>query len=578
MRAFLKAGVAASLIFSSLSPALAQDSAPRSLAPRALSPSELKPVPKLTPIPVETISEGIKVQTLGQVSSEASGALSGQNALPSTMWEGASRPLVEAMLTSLAPSSNLPQINFLQRRLLLSSAQPPKGQEGSRSLTAIRAQKLAEMGRPKDVLALINSAPQNERNEDLLILLSEALLLSGDISDACALSSSQVAQSQTPYWIKSLAFCQMLAKQGDKAMLSLSLLKDMGDDDPLYYSLMESMNAGEKPTIKTLATPNGLHLSLLSASKAKLPKVDFTQASPKQLAYFSHRQELEASLKAYNLDLISTETLKEQLLAVKFNKGELADPIGAAEKLDPIKAQALLYQVSAKEGQLPVIRSETISLALELGKSSGHYFAISHLYADLIAGLDRSIDMLWFSPHAVRALLGAGDIENAKAWYLMLRNAAFTDTEAAKLWTGLRPLAGFAGFDVSADAVAQSLTNWWQAQPEQPETFLKAAKLMAISDGLGLYVPDSLWLKLEEGPKLDQFVSPKTGTWIKMNKAALASQVGEAVLMALYGLGKNDINSLEPAFQRDALFALRTLGLENEARMLAVQAALLGGL
>ena len=579
MRHLLKVLTCSCLAFSALSSAMAQDTQPRTLTPRTLSPVSKPTEPAdNVPAPVRTISGGINVQSLDTVSSEALGVLSGKEAFPSDMWNGVNRALVEQMITMLPATPSSPYLRILQRRLLLSAAQPPQGASGSKSLLALRAGKLADMGQTNDVISLIRSAPQNERNNDLAILETESLLLSKETSKACAQIASNMQTSSDKFWIKSMAFCRMLAKQNDQAMLSLSLLKDLGDNDPVFYQLMDALAAGEKASIDNLPAPKALDIALIEASGAKLSENVQNTDNPNILGLMIKGKSVDAVDKAARLNLVNIESLRQAYLSIKFENNLLAEPIAAAENLDAMHAQALLYQVSAKQGQLAVIRTETMGLALELAKENGTFFTISRLYGSMIADLSRGIDHLWFAPTAVRALLAAGDWDNAKAWYLLLRNAAFTDAEAEKAWTAIRPLALFAGFENAPQAVAQVLNNWWSQQQESPKTFENATRIAALADGLGLTVPDTIWLALLDGPTVNRGATPKSGLWIKMNKAALAGRTGETVLTALLGLNQAKLNQIDPTYLRDALFGLRAVGLAQDARIVAVETALTAGL
>lgn len=578
MRTFFKNTVCALLVAASSASALAQDTAPRALSPRTLTPPEdSEKVPNVTPLAVKSFSGGIDVQQLGSVSNEALGVLSGSNAFPSDMWKGVNRGLVESLIASLPAQPSAPYLRILQRRLLLTAAQPPKGKGGEKSLLALRVAKLAEMGQTGDVIALIEAAPQEERDNDLAILETEALLANQKTTQACGNAASQIQSSQDPFWIKTMAFCRMMAKQGDQAMLSLSLLKEMGDNDPVYYSLMDALQLGQRGKVDSLPAPKALDIALINASKAKLNEDIRNTNDPLLLSYLTKAGDIQAVQKAVEYNLVSVDFLAQAFMATKFDAKDLDNAIASAEKLEPFKAQALLYQVSRKENQLPAIRAEAISVALDMATKNDKLFSIARLYGPMITDMGRSIDMLWFAPQAIRALLAAGNWDTAKSWYLLLRNAAFTDQQAARDWTAVRPIAAFAGFDVSTETTSQSLNNWWAAQDETPQSFAMASRLFSISDGLGLEIPDKLWTTLIAGPKLKAGLIPQSGIWIKMNKAAVAGRVGETVLMALQGLGRQKTSELNATFLRDSLFALRMVGLERDARALAVETALQAG-
>ncbi len=567
------------LLISMALPLHAQDSAPRPLAPRVLAPAPKATdtdVPNVTPIPVKTLSGGINVQSLSAVSSESLGVLSGSNSFGAQMWQGSTRPFIEALLAKLPAKPHAPYLRILQRRLLLSAAQPPQGASGDKTLLALRAEKLVEMGQTEDVIELIDAAPQEERTPDLAKVQTQAYLMAQQNTKACAQAAVNSQTSTDPFWVKTLAFCRLLAKQNDQAMLSLSLLRDSGDNDPVYYQLMDAINNGERAKIDTLPAPSALELALITANKAILSDEVRASESPNMLSLLTKNGDVAATQKAVELNIASVDFMAQAFKAMEFSTQERTDALAAAEKMEPLKAQALLYQVSTKKDQLDVVRSETMALAFELAAAQDRFFAISRLYAPLIAQLPHTIDMLWFAPTSFRALLAAGDWENAKSWYLMLRNAAFTDAEAAQQWTLIRPLAALAGFDVAAPAVAQALTGWWLAQEQKPESFARAARLFSMMEGLGLVVPDALWLELINGPAQSE-ETPKAGLWIKLGKAVSEQRLGETVLLSLLGFNGQNPQKLAAPFLHDSLAALKSLGLERDARAVAVETALSDG-
>lgn len=592
MKSFINIGRSLCLIIGVASISLALNSAvaqnndaPRTLSPRTLNPiSSNAFVPVITPVPIKTISGGINVQSLDNVSREALGVLSGKEAFSSTMWMGVERNFVEQLIKTLPSHLASSHLRIMQRRLLLSAAQPPKGTTGSESLLSLRAHKLAEMGQTQDVLSLLTSSSQTEQKTQLNILETESLLIQGQLKQACALSAGHMQTSPDVFWLKAMAFCRMLAKQTNQAMLSLSLLQENGEIDEVFYNLMEALGTGETAEITNLVSPKPLDLALIQVTKANISKEILKTEDPSLLAVLAKfaqlktDQRLSLVQKAVSLGLLKIEDLRLAYLAIGFKEDALNDPITHAEKIAPVKAQALLYQVSAKQGQLAVIKTETIALALELAQKNNRFISIAKLYQPLLSNMKRTIDMLWFAPQAVRALLAAGDWENAKAWTLMIRNAAFTDGQAAVSWVKLRPLITLAGFDIAPQATPQALTKWSAAQETTPAYFKTATLLYSMIDGLGLPLSNDLWLSLMEGPHLRQPYSPKPAIWIKTNKAAIAGRMGETLLMVLHGFAQHDLKDVNTTFLRDSLFALRMVGLEQDARILAVETALHAGL
>jgi len=581
MRTFLKLSTAACILLGCTTVGLAQDNnAPRTLSPRNLNVEQTQDVDNAKPSAPDTqqiLSGGIAVQQLGLVDQEALGVLSGSAAFPADMWDGSARSLVDPLLERLPDQPATPYLRVLQRRLLLSTVQPPKGTDGDRSLLELRVAKLGDMGQTRDVISLIRNAPKDENSPELDALLSDAFLLEDQTSKACALAAQNIQTQTAPIWVKTMAFCRLLAKQNSQAMLSLSLLQDGGDNDPVYYKLMDALNNGERPRLDSLPAPKPLELALIRTTQAILSDDIRNSDNPVVLSMLTRAGDINAAQKAVERNLASADFLKEAFTREKFSDAQRKDPLKTAEELDPVKAQALLYQVAAEKDQLDVIRSEAIALAFELGAEQDLFFSLARLYRTMITDLARGIDMLWFAPQAVRAQLAAGEWKNAKDWYLLLRNAAFSDNDAARHMMNLRPLAVLAGFDSNPAVVSRTMSDWWRIQASTPESFQKAARLYSIADGLGLRAPQRLWLTLMDGPRLPRGEVPKAGVWLQMNRASENDRLGETVLLALNAIGSTPTGDMDNTFLRDSIAALRKVGLERDARILAVETLLQTG-
>lgn len=577
MRLFFPLAFAAGALMTLSQASFAQDG-PRTLTPRILAPVEQTQPPATQPALPSPKTGGINITSLNEVSSEALGVLTGKHALPVDMWHGSQRNLIDPLINALPASPAQPYLSVLQRRLLLSAAKPPVGQASDKSLLALRVEKLAEMGHDKDLLNLVANTPQNDLSPPLLKAQSQAFLYQGDIAQACRIGAANLGTNDDPYWVKLMTFCRMLAQQVDQARLSLSLLRDMGDNDPAYFALMNALAEGKKAKLEELNSLSALTSALIRQTQTPLPQSTKASDDVRLTIMVAKTGALTSSFKASERNMFGLASLAKNLKATSFDADALDSALDVAPTLPAPKAQALLYQVVRKENQLNVIKTEAMALALEIAAQNQQTFSISRLYQPQIANLSQSIDLLWFAPVAFRTQLNAGNWGNAKEWYLMLRNAAFTDPQAAQSFAAVRPLAVLAGFDVAKESVHQALDNWWQAQSDSALKFEKAARLYSMIDGLGQSVPDVRWLDVMNGPALVENSTPKPGLWIKLNKAALAGRTGEVVALSLNAIGYNAPAKMDPTFLRDLLFAYRAVGLENEARIIAVETALRAGL
>jgi len=131
------------------------------------------------------------------------------------------------------------------------------------------------LGYFEEARALLAQFPAAARTEAHVKTEHDLYLLSNDLPAACALSASQ-SGSEDYYWIKSLAFCRMLAGQTGLARLSLSLLQDFGEEDPVYYALMEALALDQSHLVEIIAWDRPLILALLNATRSPLPADETT--------------------------------------------------------------------------------------------------------------------------------------------------------------------------------------------------------------------------------------------------------------------------------------------------------------
>ena len=168
----------------------------------------------------------------------------------------------------------------------------------------------------------------------------------------------------------------------------------------------------------------------------------------------------------------------------------------------------------------------------------------------------------------------------------MLKNAALLDENAARTLSKIQPLARLAGAIDDTEWNAGLLTKWWQASnaeneenPVAPEMIrARAALLYNLLDSFGDAVGDSEWGPLLDGPPQSTVLMPQPALWRSLDIAAQNLRVGETILLSLLALGESGPAQANPTVLHKVIKSLRTVGLEREARALAVEAAVASGL
>ncbi len=567
---------------------------PRRLAPpRMLRPAKqgksLAPAPEQgdrgdTPtVIVDPVMERVEMDTLSAIDVDSSGILGPeQGGLGVAMWTGTPRAIVDSLLPRLPVGTTSVAARSLMRRLLLSTATAPKGEAPKGSLLAMRARLLVAMGDLPGVEGLLGVVPVHEIHPDIARVRIDAWLLANDNARACELAATQIANVKAPYWHKAFIFCQSLAGEHDQAALGASLLVELGENDPAFFTLVDALAAGGPAELDSLPEPTPLHLAMARASSTPLPANALASNQPALLRTIavtpkvSKDARLEAAERATSMGVLGIDLLRQIYEAVDFSQDELANPFSGAENRSGPASRALLYR-AAKAQSLPVAQAEAVAKALKLGQDGGRFLAAARAFAPVVAEITPSTELAWFAPQAIRALLAAGRYESISPWFNLLRAKSMFDRETEATMSNILPLAYIAQTEEAAGWTPERLHRWWQRIKDGDGARDRAAILYSVLGALGEELPPSLWEPLVPGTEKSTVAMPHPAIWHRMADAARQGRVGEAVLLSLIVLGNGGPEHADAVVLAHVLQTLMAAGLGEDTRALALEAVLAGG-
>ena len=102
----------------------------------------------------------------------------------------------------------------------------------------------------------------------------------------------------------------------------------------------------------------------------------------------------------------------------------------------------------------------------------------------------------------------------------------------------------------------------------------RAERLFALLDGVGSPVPDAAWWQQLEAPLERPASVPVSALWRGLERAAADRRLGETVVLALHMLNGAPEAAHPEVADRRRCSALRAVGLDREARAIAVATAL----
>lgn len=607
---------------------------PQKLAPP--SGAQEQPVPQLPAQPVAATPSatdgGVQIDSLQTIDPDTTGTLTfEQGGFGAGMWSGTNRPIVERLLPQLPVSTSSAAMRDLMRRMLLSISRVPEGKSKSVSLVAIRVKLLAAMGDLVAVNVLLNATPGRATDQELIRVETETRFLANDNARACVLAGGQMRDRNVPYWQKAFLFCQALAGEHGKAALGVSVMRESGEKDEVFFSLIDSLASGTPATLTTLANPTPLHLAMARVAKVKLPADVISSNRPGILRTIAISPNapvglrLEAAERAEAAGALPVDSLRQLYTSVSFSEDDLANPLSRAEAEGGPMTRALLYHTSLIQ-TVPTAQAEVVARALALGREEGRYASVVRVFMPVLKRTPPSAELLWFAPEAVRALLLNNETIAAEAWFALMRASALFNKESGKAINQLMPIVRLMGASEADEWSTAKISDWWNAVKDGKDAQAKAALLYSLFDALGDPVPAQSWEELITGTGRRSVTFPNPALWFRLLDATKAVQAGgggaeektamlgdtaidsggtsegagdgsgslgdqgnqasyggrkrvaETVLLSLLALGEAGPAGADPLLLRQVIISLRAAGFGKEARAMAVEAALAAGL
>ena len=556
-------------------------------APMTLVPLESAPAALLT-TPAEPGRAVIEVNPLGDISLDSVGVLGPDNGgFGQDLWRGTDRTVVESLLHRLPSDVRSPTLRELARRMLLTIATPPAVPSGAppprgSSLLVIRADRLAAMGEVDGLNELLAVVPSRLDDESMARVRVDGLLVAQENDEACRQIRNGIsAYKAGPYWQKAMVFCNMVAGETNKVMLGVDLLRELGAaDDPVFLTLASAV-VGGKAEVPADASLTPLHLAMLGAAGQPVPPSAVAQAPPGLLVAIARSPTADIEVRAQAAELataaglLTGEALAQIYDAFTFTPEQLGNAISTFESGPGPLARALLYQ-AARAQSLPATRAEVLRVALQPNSEADVYQAVVRAFLPLLMEVPATSELAWFAAAAGRALYAAGQFEAASAWLALGRQEAILNPQAATAVASLWPYSRLAGD--AAMTTAGSLAGWSAMRGSTGDAVQarRQALLRAAFQALG--EQDTLpWNTIAAAADVPARPLPAAALLYALQDASESQRVGETVLLTVVVLGAAGPADSHILALRSAIAALNRLGFEQEARALAIEAALANG-
>ncbi len=573
-------------------PAYQQPQAPRLTQPapdapsRASSTDSAAPPDGETPAADTAQARGIQIGELPAFDVSAFGLLDADNGgFGPDLWARADRELVETLIAQLPMQSRSRTRNLIAARLLLTRASPPAGRAGNADrLLALRLERLIAAGRLEAVGQLVDKLAEPDKSPAILRSYAAYLIVQDDLQTACPITDRLVGESEDIFWLKLSAICKLESENLRAAQLAAELIAELDPRDTVFQSLFLQATGGTPATLPADFSPTLPQLMLIRRLDLALPDTVPATASPASLIALTRMRDSDPALAIAAAEraeaagaLPTAELVKIYAAAPPLPE----DPETIKTIAAPLRNAGLYQSVQAQQASRA--RALALSAAFDTAHESGTLGPVARANVSAMASLQPGRELLWLSGNLTRGLLVAGDFSTALSWYQMVRLAASpANIEARRLARFLWPLMRLALTETQMADDPTQLVLWLDRHLERtrPETRMQAELMLAAMDGLGLSVSEAALVRLALFP--EDADTPKAAADFTLERllhlATADRRVGASLLMALNLPGADRALMRNPEALAAMLRALRAIGLEAEARQIAVELAIAAGL
>ncbi|MDX2101992.1 MAG: hypothetical protein SF002_05590 [Alphaproteobacteria bacterium] len=555
-------------------PPAAPPVAPAAAPAPPTNPGQIAPVPVVVPqspapprVPAASTIEQIP---LGPLDFDRLGVSAGpRDPFGEALWRGTSRTVAASLVRRLPEVPGSTVLVDLQRRLLAAAAVPDGPAADGVRLLPHRLPRLAALGDDAALTAILGGLPQRQDGDALLLIRLERAFAAAP-NDGCAAALSLLETQRAPTWLPLRAACAAISGDTRQAQLMVTAAQERGTADPLVAALVEGLAGARGVPLDPPERLFGWHVALAQRANRELPLPALAVATPAVARLIARDASQPASLRAAaaeraaRVGALTPADLATVLTGLDLppaEPGQIAQP----QRGDPgPRARAQLFRTASARDAAPTLRWDAARGLLAAARPAG----LATVYA---RALRPALDAL---PPAAAQGATAADATRLLALGGSTALAAWAEIGTpVHHWAILR-LAG------RSDGVLEhQMLAWLDAERRARPDALpsRAALLVHLMQALGDEVPAAAWVALVDAAS-PTAPAPAALSIAQLRGAAGTNRVGEAVALALVSAGTTPPGEITPLLAGELVNALRAVGLEEAARALAVEIAVLAGL
>jgi hypothetical protein len=457
--------------------------------------------------------------------------------------------------------------SILLRRVLLSGIATPHDVNGA-DLAAERASLLLRMGEADAARMVVQSVDAGNYTPRLYEVAMQTYLATADPAGLCPLLPKAAETSRDARWVMAQAICASFSAEQGTATSFLNQVAHQGRMGGIDYRLAEkAVGAGpsSRRSVKIewegVDTLDSWRFGLATATNVEIPAPLYLTAGDQVRAWearapmLSLVRRLPAAATAARLGVFSGAALTDyytQLGTIDDSEGVPTDLVDAFRTA--YTGETAATRISAMHAFWTMTPSDGSALGPD-GVSYAALPALARAAAALPPTAEAGADMPWL----LAAMFAGGYDRNAARWVSVVNDGAGNERAWALLAVGLPDgSAGISGNRIDAFVSA-----------DESEGKAASKMLAAALIGLGRLSGDDARALAET---LEMRTAPNSRWARELTNAATRREKGTVALLAAIGLQTRSWAFLPPEHLAVILTALRQVGLEPEARMIAAEA------
>ena len=519
------------------------------------------------------------------------------------LWQGSSLENIIKLIEILPVGSLSPAQNRVARKLLLSAARVPLGQmqpqlgfenqdrkPETETFLIRRLQKISETGRLDDLLDFFELLPPDFSDNKIRQLKVDTALLDGDAIGACAIAEEARVEDGASRWLKILTYCQALEGNHAGVSFNLSILEESGELSELFTQLIEdvvvlsegSFDQNMLARQANITEEDNLTPLLIAMVRTTGQEPSFEvliNESVRNLAALTRRADLSSDFrakigkKAALRGALTPSDLASVYKGLDYTEGERGSVYLLAETVEGARVDGLIYNLSREEQDLDK-KADLLRVAWGRALRDGSYPVMAGVLGTTLMEIPPSANFSYLAHDAGTIALLSQNITLANKWYEMVRGrAAQSDIEATKALINLWPLMLVSDLENKVPFGAEVIDLWLKSLEilSKEDRQKKASIFFGVIEALGYDVPENLWDNLLDIGPQDILQMPSLVIWRKMALAQSKGLLGESIILGLIALGDLGLAGADMSLLSSVISGLKRLGLEEEARAMAVE-------